>query len=75
MEIVDDRRSRLREAHRQLQRADLYIVAARELVGADSDSGRELEHLRDELLLVGEHLRSERRLQPPVPRPLRAIGE
>ena len=75
METSDDRRSRLRDAHRQLTRAELYVVAARELVGAGSEAGQAVERLRQDLLALAEALRAERRLLRPVSRPLRAIGE
>ena len=72
---MDDRRSRLRQAYRQLERADLYVVAARELAGPETESGRAIERLRDDLHVVAEGLRAERRLQRPVARPLRALAE
>ena len=71
---MDDRRSRLRQAYRQLERAELYVVAARELAGADTEAGLEVERLREQLLTVGENLRAERRQQPVRPQSLRAIG-
>ena len=75
METSQDRRSHLREAHRQLARAELYVVAARELVGPRSEAGQAVERLRQDLMTLAEELRAERRLQPPAARPLRAIGE
>ena len=72
---MDDRRSRLRQAYRQLERAELYVVAARELAGADTEAGLMVERLRAELLAVGENLRQERREQPVRPRRLHAIGD
>ena len=75
METSEDRRSRLRDAHRQLTRAELYVVAARELVGPGSEPGQAIERLREDLLALAEDLRAERRLQRPVSRPLRAIAE
>jgi hypothetical protein len=75
MESRDDRRRRLRQAYAQLERAELYVVAARELVGADTEAGRAVERLREQLLTVGEDLRQERREQPVRPRRLRAIGD
>jgi hypothetical protein len=74
MEARDDRRSRLREAYRQLERAELYVVAARELVGADTEAGLAVERLRADLVNLGEDLREERREQPVRPQSLRAIG-
>jgi hypothetical protein len=58
MESRDDRRRRLQQAHWQLERAALYVVAARELVGADNESGQAVEDLRQELLAVAESLRA-----------------
>jgi len=75
MAIMEDRRSRLREAYRQLERAELYVVAARELVGPGTEAGQAVERLRQDLLTVADDLRAERRLQRPVSRALRAIGE
>jgi hypothetical protein len=75
MDLTDDRRRRLRRAYGQLERAELYVVAARELVGADTEAGLAVERLREQLLTVGEDLRQERHAQPLRPRRLRAIGD
>jgi hypothetical protein len=75
MEIRDDRRSRLRQAYGQLERAELYVIAARELAGADTEAGRAVERLRLQLRMVADGLRQERREQPLRPRHLRAIGD
>jgi len=75
METGDDRRSRLRQAYGQLERAELYVVAARELAGADTEAGWAVERLREQLLTVADGLRQARREQPLRPRRLRAIGD
>jgi hypothetical protein len=75
VEVRDDRRSRLRLAFGQLDRAELYVVAARELAGTDTEAGRAVEELRQQLLAVADGLRQERRTIPLPPRGMSVIGE
>jgi len=55
----EDRRSSLRQAFRQLENAELYVVAARELAGADTEAGRALERLRQQVVTVADDRRHE----------------
>jgi hypothetical protein len=72
---VNDRRSQLKLGYGQLEHAELYVVAARELVGADTEAGRAIEQLRQQLLAVADGLRQERREELAQPRRLRAMGD
>ncbi len=74
MQTSPDRRSQLRLALAQLERAELYVVAARELAGAETEAGVTVERLREQLLTVADGLRQERRQTPIESRGLRAIG-
>ncbi len=75
MQTTADRRSRLRLAYGQLERAELYVVAARELAGAETEAGVAVEELRQQLLAVADGLRGERRAIPLPPRGMSVIGE
>jgi hypothetical protein len=59
MQVTDDRGTRLRLALVQLQRAELYVVAARELAGTDTEAGLAVEELRQRLLEVAGDLREK----------------
>jgi hypothetical protein len=50
-------------------------VAARELAGTDTEAGRAVEELRQQLLAVADGLREERRTIPLPPRGMSVIGE